>query len=64
MALKKSVNGVVVEMTPDEEAAFVAMQEAMQPPVPIKAPHEKLLEALVAEGIVPGTKLAAIRARL
>jgi len=62
MALTKNVDGKPVPMTVDEEAAFNASRPSL--PAAPKRDVDALLDALIAENVVPSGKRAAILARL
>lgn len=61
MALYKLVNGRRVEMTREEEAAFVASQEPVRPRQPAKDRLEAVVETLIARGVVAGAVAAELR---
>lgn len=51
----KIVNGAIVELTPEEEATIVAewaANAAKPPPEPRKTKTDKLVDALIAKGVI------------
>jgi len=60
MALIKHVDGVNVEMTPEEEAEFLATQPGIVVPVPGSITRRQCARAMFTQGLITGAEALAM----